>query len=124
MLKYICFLIWRKHPGFHFKDLISPVVAEVLDTGNFIDGKQYQLENILNSELKKKLPQPPKVWLTTELGSYPEVMAMMGMKLEIMRTMEGGEAHQIRMMMVEIVDGEDRPTLFWSFTKIAEKMLW
>ena len=27
---FVC-LIWRKHLGFHFKDLISPVVAEVLD---------------------------------------------------------------------------------------------
>ena len=50
--------------------------------------------------------------LTTELGSYPEVMAMMGMMVEIMtvRNMEGGEAHQVRMMMVEIMGGEDRPT--------------
>ena len=35
---------------------------------------------------------------------------MMGMMVEIMRTMEGGETHQVRMMMVEIMDGEDRPT--------------
>ena len=42
--------------------------------------------------------------LTTELGSYPEVMAMMGMMVEIMSvTMEGSEAHQVRMMMVEIM---------------------
>ena len=63
----------------------------------------------MNAELKKTTTTAAK-GLTTELGSYPEVMAMMGMMVEIMRTMEGSEAHQVRMMMVEIMDGEDRPT--------------
>ena len=63
----------------------------------------------MNAELKKTTTTAAK-GLTTELGSYPEVMAMMGMMMEIMRTMEGGEAHQVRMMMVEIMGGEDRPT--------------
>ena len=63
----------------------------------------------MNAELKKKTTTAVR-GLTTGLGSYPEVMAMMGMMVEIMRTMEGGEAHQVRMMMMEIMDGEDRPT--------------
>ena len=65
----------------------------------------------MNAELKKTTTTAAK-GLTTELGSYPEVMAMMGMMVEIMtvRTMEGSEAHQVRMMMMEIMYGEDRPT--------------
>ena len=66
----------------------------------------------MNAELKKTTTTAAK-GLTTELGSYPEVMAMMDMMVEIMTvgTVEGGEAHQVRMMMVEIMGGEDRPTL-------------
>ena len=63
----------------------------------------------MNAELKKTTTTAAK-GLTTELGSYPEVMAMMGMMVEIMRTMEGSETHQVMVMMVEIMDGEDRPT--------------
>ena len=64
----------------------------------------------MNAELKKTTTTAAK-GLTTELGSYPEVMAMMGMMVEIMRTMEGSETHQVMVMMVEIMDGEDRPTI-------------
>ena len=96
--------------GFHFKDLISPVVAEVLDQRQLYRRETISIGNYIECWVEKTTTTAAK-GLTTELGSYPEVMAMMGMMVEIMRTMEGSEAHQVRMMMVEIIDGEDRPTL-------------